>query len=377
MTGKRKASPGQSPTDGDPGATRPPEMPEAMRPKDPEPVPEGEAHQSAIDAGRSASEEEADERQAKLRKEAERLEDEADRREAEDQERQEREAEERRRDAGRLLEAAIDDTTDRQAGLAEQEHRELEGKVRADAARAEEVKRALEGDKPHPGQQAREEETDRERDAWQEALAKHFTEAAEVRAVREQAYLEIGKAAQAERERVPDQNPEGDEAENQLGVATAEDEPVAKRPGPGPDPGPPEGREDEPTLYDVRPGREPGREVPVGGAAPGIPSGHARPWQDRRGEPGHFRAGDIGAAKGKPHAVDRFAERKPKPHQIAEAMIHAAVELCRKGGAGDDYILVRNSLTMANRMLGRHWHRLTGRHEMRQKRAEAAAKAES
>jgi hypothetical protein len=375
MTGKRKASPGQSPTDGDPGATRPPEMPEAMRPNEPELLEEGHAHRSAIDAGRSADEDEAEERQKALREQAEAGTAEEDKAEAKEREQAEKEAGQRQKDAWGLLQNVVANVTDWQADLAEQEHRELEGKVRADTARAEEVKRVLEGDKPHPGQQAREEKAEDERAAWQQQLGAYYAEAASSRAWQEQQYVSTHQAAKAERERDPEQTPAGDEAEGQLGVATAEDEPVAKRKGPGPDPGPPEGREDEPTLYDVRPGREPGREVPVGGAAPGIPSGHARPWQDRHGEPGHFKATEITAAKGRPHEVDKFHERKPKPHEIATAMLKAGVEHCRKGGVGDDYLLIRNSLTMANRMLGRHWHRITGRHDERRKREDAAAKA--
>jgi chemotaxis protein histidine kinase CheA len=376
MTGKRKASPGQSPTDGDPGATRPPEMPEAMRPKDPEPVEEAHAHQSAIDAGRSASEEEAEERQKKLREDAEKAMAEADK--AAEQERAEAE---RRRDAAakvtaKLLARSADRAQQQQDILAEQENRELEGRVRADAARAEEIKRALEGDKPHPGQQAREEKADEERAAWQEQLAEHYRIADQARAEQERRYVETHQAAKAERERDPEQNPEGDEAEGQLGVATEGDEPAAKRKGPGPDPGPPEGREDEPTVWDLRPGSEPGREVPVGGAAPGVPSGHARPWQDRRDAPGHFKAADLGAAKGGPSPIDKFAKRKPKAHEIAETMIHAGIEHCRKGGTGDDHTLIRSSLTLAQRMLGRQWYRLTGRHAVKAKREEAAAKAD-
>lgn len=377
MTGKRKASPGQSPTEQDPGATRVPEMPEALRPKDPEPVEEGHAHQSAIDAGRSASEEEAEERQKSLREDAEKAQAEADKREAEERAKWEKIEADYRAQAGRLLKAATKDARGDQDDLAAQEHRELEGRLRADTARAEEVKRALEGDKPHPGQQAREEEAETERAAWQDQLAEHYRTADQARAEREQLYVETGQAAKAERERDPEQTPEGDEAEGQLGVATEGDEPVAKRKGPGPDPGPPEGSEDEPTLYDVRPGREPGREVPVGGSTTGTPSTHVRPWQDRRGEPGHFRAADLGSAKGKPATIDKFAERKPRPHEIANAMIVAAIQLCRQRGTGDDYILVRNSLTLANRMLGRQWHRMTGRHDERRKRDEAAAKADA
>lgn len=379
MTGKRKASPGQT-ASREPGTDEPtggpPEMPEALRPKDPEPVEEGHAHQSAIDAGRSADEDEAEERQKSLRDDAEKLQAEADKAAEQERAQAEKEAQARAKAAEKTLRRAVDDAGSDQERLAEQEHRELEGKVRADTARAEEIKRALEGDKPHPQQQAREEKAQEERAAWQDQLAEHYRTADQARAEREQLYVETGQAAKAERERDPDENPEGDEAEGQLGVATEGDEPVAKRKGPGPDPGPPEGSEDEPTLYDVRPGREPGREVPVGGAATGTPSTHARPWQDRRGEPGHFKAADIGQAKGKPEAVDKFSTRKPKPHQIAEAMINAGIELCRQGGTGDDYILVRNSLTLANRMLGRQWHRMTGRHEVRAKRAEAAAKAD-
>jgi hypothetical protein len=375
MTGKRKPS-SQKPTQDEAAPWGgPPEMPEELRPNDPEPLEEGHAHQSAVDAGRSATEEEAEERQKTLREDAEKSQALSEEESEAQVKLAERLAAARAKAAEKTLRQAIDDAGSDQERLAEQEHRELEGKVRADAARAEEVKRATLGDKPHPGQRELEEKGEEERADWRDKLGAHYAVAAQERAKREQAYLEVHQAAKAERERDPEQTPEGDEAEGQLGVATAEDEPVAKREGPGPDPGPPEGREDEPTMWDVRPGREPGREVPVGGAAPGIPSGHARPWQDRHGEPGHFKATEITAAKGKPHEVDKFHERKPKPHEIATAMLKAGVEHCRKGGVGDDYLLIRNSLTMANRMLGRHWHRITGRHDERRKREDAAQAA--
>jgi hypothetical protein len=377
MAKQRKASPGQSPTDGDPGATRPPEMPEAMRPNDPEPVEEGHAHQSAIDAGRSADEDEAEERQKELREQAEAGTAEEDKAEAKEREQAEKDAQARAKAAEKMLRRAIDDAGSDQERLADQEHREAEGKLRADTARAEEIKRALEGDKPHPGQEARENEWRNEELAdWQRKLDDHYRAAAQARAELEQLYLETHQAAKAERKRDPDENPAGDEAEGQLGVVVDEADTVAKRQGPGPDPGPPEGREDEPTMWDVRPGREPGREVPVGGSTTGTPSTHARPWQDRHGEPGQFKAADIGAAKGKPADVDKFAPRKAKAHEIAESMIHAGIEHCRKSGTGDDHTLIRSSLTLAQRMLGRNWYRLTGRHEVRAKRAEAAAKAD-
>jgi hypothetical protein len=213
-----------------------------------------------------------------------------------------------------MLRRPIDDAGSDQERLAEQEHREARGQACAPTPRGPR-RSSGRSRATSPTRARRQRENDwrnEELAAWQRKLDDHYRAAAQARAEQEQRYLETHQAAKAERERDPEQTPAGDEAEGQLGVATEGDEPVAKRKGPGPDPGPPEGREDEPTMWDVRPGREPGREVPVGGATTGTPSGHARPWQDRHGEPGHFKAADIGAAKGKPADVDKFAKRKPR-----------------------------------------------------------------
>src|SRR4051794_19879929 len=98
MSAKHHKPHGQTPTQDEAAPTGgPPEMPEAMRPQDPEPLEEGHAHQSAIDAGRSATEEEAEERQKALREQAEAGTAQEDEAEAEEREQAEKDAGQRQK----------------------------------------------------------------------------------------------------------------------------------------------------------------------------------------------------------------------------------------------------------------------------------------